>query len=460
MPAAGWNSRFAGVGNGGFAGAIDFRAMNTNVKRGYATAATDTGHEADSTDATWAYRHPEKIKDFGYRAIHMTAQNAKQIIAKFYERPPQHSYFDSCSDGGREALMEAQRFPEDYDGILAGAPANYWTHLLGSGVGAVQMLAGNPEAYISKLKTPAITAAVLAQCDAADGVKDGFVNNPEVCHFNPSVLLCKGAQTRNCLTPPQVKALERIYAGAKAPSTETAHPAATMTESPLGQDANLSFPGLVPGSEDGDGAWGTWLLGASPGDGLIPQFVNNFFRFMVYNDPAWNVLTAKPDVAIKDADARMAGDLNATDPDLGKFASRGGKLILYHGWYDAAISPWNTIHYYKSVQAKAGEQNALRFVRLYMAPGVGHCFGGPGPSVFGQLGSRTAKGPERGIYAALEEWVESNKAPSEVIATKYAGGKLDGQAEMTRPLCAYPAVAKYKGSGSTNDSANFICSLP
>src|SRR6185437_12985802 len=210
MPASDWNGKYLGVGNGGFAGTIDFNAMAGNLKRGYATAATDTGHQADSVDASWAYKHPEKVIDFGYRGLHETTERAKAIIQALYGHAAQRSYFDSCSDGGREALMEAQRFPEDFDGILAGAPANYWTHLLTAAIGGAQALYADPSAYFSAMKLPAIHAAVLAACDASDGVKDGVINDPPRCHFDAAVLLCKGRETRTCLTAPQIAALKKL----------------------------------------------------------------------------------------------------------------------------------------------------------------------------------------------------------------------------------------------------------
>lgn len=439
LPSVGWNEKFLGVGNGGFAGSIDYNGMAGDLKRGYATAATDTGHQGEAVDASWAFRHPEKVTDFGYRALHLTTVNAKRLIQAFYNQSPQHSYFDSCSDGGREALMEAQRFPEDFDGILAGAPANYWTHLVASGVDLAKTLYGNPAAYISSTKLPAITAAVLAACDAQDGVKDGIVNDPPRCHFDPSVLLCKGPESRTCLTAPQIVSLKMIYAGGK-----------TST----GQQI---FPGFTPGGESGQNAWGSWIIGPGPGGSFAAVYLENYFRYMVLENPSWNPLTANVDAAEREADAKTAQALNAVNPDLHQFQARGGKLILYHGWNDPAISPLNTIDYYKSVLAKMGAQNAEKFVRLYMVPGMQHCMGGPGPSSFGQLGSTTAVGPEHGIYSDLEQWVEKEAAPGDIVATKYFGDHPAQSVQMTRPLCPYPQVAKYKGSGNPNDYRNFTC---
>ncbi len=434
MPQQAWNHRFLGTGNGGFAGSIYYGALGDNLKRGFATAGTDAGHQADAQDASWAFRHPEKIIDFGYRAVHLTAERAKTIIAAFYAEPPAKSYFDSCSDGGREALMEAQRFPADYDGILAGAPANNWTKLLASGVDVTKVFIGNPAGYISSLKLAAITDAVLAQCDAQDGLPDGILNDPRACHFDPATLLCKQADELSCLTAPQVASLKKIYAG--------------------GTDAagHTIFPGLMPGDEAH--LWKSWLIGDGPDPSV---YVQNYFRYMVFDDPTWNVLTANTDAAVRAADAKTAEALNATDPDLSRFAARGGKLILYHGWNDPAISPLNTIAYYEQVQAKMGAAKTAEFLRLYMVPGMGHCAGGPGASSFGQLGLTTAKGPEYGIFDALEKWTEQNTAPASIIATKYAPAQ---KVEITRPLCPYPQQAKYISPGNPNDSASFTCTAP
>jgi feruloyl esterase len=434
MPETGWNHRFLGTGNGGFAGSIYYSQMGGNVKRGYATAGTDTGHQADAEDASWAYKQPEKIKDFGWRGLHLTTLRAKQIVAKFYGKGPEKSYFDACSDGGREALMEAERFPADYDGILAGAPANYWTHLVAAGVNESQVMLRDPGGYISSLKLPAITAAVLAQCDAQDGLKDGILNDPRQCHFDPETLLCKNGDALSCLTAPQVKTLETIYHGG------------------VDDKGKLIFPGLMPGDEAD--LWKSWIIGDGPGASLYTQ---NYFRYMVYNDPTWSVLTANTDDAVKSADANTAEALNSTDPDLSRFAARGGKLILYHGWNDPAISPLNTINYYGQVQSKLGAAKTAEFVRLYMVPGMGHCTGGPGATAFGQFGLPTAKGPKYGLFDALQTWEEHGAKPDAVIATKYDKA---GKVEMTRPLCPYPQVAKYNGTGDPTDAASFACAAP
>ncbi len=439
LPVSGWNGKFLGVGNGGFAGAIGFSSMGANLKRGYSTAGTDTGHEADGEDASWAYHHPQKVIDFGYRGLHLSMANAKSLIQAFYAEPARHSYFDSCSDGGREALMEAQRFPADFDGILAGAPANFWTHMLAAGVDISQAIYTDPAGYIPSIKFPAIAAAVVAACDAQDGVQDGIINDPSRCHFDPSTLLCKDLDTRTCLTASQVASLKKLYAGGKN-----------------SQGATI-FPGYAPGAEDGRGGWVPWLIGNGPGGSSSSVYMENYFRYMVFEDPTWNPLTAKVDTVLQTADEKTARALNATETDLHSFQSRGGKLILYHGWNDPAIAPANTINYYNGVLHAMGAQAAGKFVRLYMVPGMQHCFGGPGPSSFGQLGTTTTNGPEHGMYDALEHWVEKGEAPGVIVTTKYIEDDPAKGPKMTRPLCAYPQIAVYKGSGDTNDSANFDC---
>ena len=294
LPETGWNQKYLGVGNGGYAGSIDFRAMAGNLNRGYATAATDTGHEGDSEDASWAYRHPEKVVDFGYRALHATTLNAKALVKGFYDHAPQHAFFDSCSDGGREALMEAQRFPADFDGILAGAPAYDWTHLVAGGLGIAKLL-GNPAGYISGTKLPAINAAARKACDASDGLKDGIVSDPTRCRFDPAVLRCPSVESRSCLTDPQITTLRNMY------------------EDPAGSKK------LVPGSEN---AWADWVIGQGPGGSYGAVYAENYFRYMVYDDPSLNVLSLDSEKALDAAERKTAKALNAIDPDLSAFHAR------------------------------------------------------------------------------------------------------------------------------------------
>jgi feruloyl esterase len=312
--------------------------------------------------------------------------------------------------------------------------------MLSAGAGALQSLIGDPKAYIPDRKLPAIEKASLAACDALDGVKDGIIGDPRQCRFDPEILLCKNGDALDCLTQQQVEELKALYAGTKD------------------AEGNILFPGFSMGDEM---AWKEWIVGEDPGASLSSQFVQNYFRYMVTGDPKWNVLTANIDSLLQESREKEATDLDATDPDLSRFAARGGKLILYHGWNDPAISPWNSVTYYGRVEEKMGEKEVDSFARLYMVPGMEHCSGGPGASALGQFGMETAKGPKYGLFDSLQDWVEKGSPDEGVVATKYSVGK-DGarQAKMTRPLCAYPKVAKYKGSGETNDAVNFACATP
>ena len=427
MPSAGWNGKFKENGNGGYAGAMNYQSMKAALSDGYATASTDTGHQAGGTDARWALDHPEKVIDFGYRAIHETTEKAKAIIRAFYGEGPRRSYFSSCSNGGRQALMEAQRYPADYDGIIAGAPANYWTRLLAAAAYDVQATLADPASYIPAAKLPAIEAAALDACDAKDGVKDGVIEDPEHCTFDASKLLCKASESDACLTAPQVAALRKIYGGLR------------------NSKGNRLFPGYSPGGEAEPGGWGLWITGTAPQQSLMYAFGTQFYKNILYGDPAWDFKTFDADRDTKAADDKMAQILNATNPDLTPFKARGGKLVLYHGWSDAAIPATNAIDYYKSVIAKMGASSAGSFVRLYMAPGVEHCGGGAGPDSFAGE-----------IDKAVEAWVESGVAPNRVVASKMS----KGQVVRTRPLCPYPQVAHWSGNGSTDDAANFACAKP
>ena len=439
MPVENWNGKFRGQGNGGFAGEIGFGSMGAALGQGYATAGTNTGHSGGGTDASWALGHPERVTDFGYRAIHAMTRVAKGTINAFYGRSPQHSYFGSCSNGGRQALMEAQRFPEDYDGVLAGAPANFWTHLLTKAVADAQATTLDPASYIPSGKLPAIAKAVNVACDSRDGVTDGVVNDPRRCRFDPAALLCKDHDSDTCLTAPQVVALQKLYQG------------------PRDSSGREIFPGYLPGAEEGDGGWGPWITGPAPGKSLLFAFGTGFFANMVYERADWDYRSANIAQALRAAEEKTAHKLDATDANLAAFKARGGKLILYHGWNDPAISALNTIDYYGSVVSRLGQQDTDAFVRLYLAPGMQHCGDGPGPSSFGQSGAAPSNEPRRDVLMALEQWVEKGAAPSAIVATKYVNGDSAKGVQTTRPLCPYPQVAKYDGRGDPNDAASFAC---
>jgi feruloyl esterase len=414
MPAAGWNGKFQAVGNGGWSGDFVYPGLARALGHGYATASTDTGHAGGS--GRFALGHPEKLIDFAYRAVHEMTVEAKAIIAAFYGNGPRRSYWVGCSSGGKQGLKEAQRFPEDYDGIVAGAPANYWTHLMTGTLWAAHATLKDPASHIPASKYALINKAVLEACDALDGVADGVIENPGRCRFDPKSLLCAGEDGPACLTAAQVEAAKKVYGPATNPRT--------------GKEI---FPGLAPGSELG---WGALTAGPKPFP--IPD---DHFKYVVFKDPNWDWQTLNFDKDVALADKLDNGTLNATDPNLKKFVSRGGKLLLYHGWNDQLIAPLNSINYYNSVTAAmGGASRTVESVRLFMAPGMAHCSGGPGPNAFDAVGT-------------LDQWVENGKAPDQIIASHITGGKVD----RTRPLCPYPQVARYKGSGSTDDAANFVC---
>lgn len=429
LPSSGWNGKYQGIGNGGFAGSIQYALLGAGVRNGYATSSTDTGHQGSAIDGEWALGHYEKIVDFGYRAIHDTAEVSKAIVQAFYGGAAKHSYFAGCSNGGRQALLEAQRYPADYDGIIAGAPANFITHHLEGFVWNAQAL---DQAPLPASKMKAIEAAALEACDAMDGVKDGVIDDPTKCHFDPEKLLCSGAESDGCLTQAQIGTLKKIYAGPKTSKGEQI------------------FPGYLPGGETGPGGWPGWITGMGTAKSLQFAFAKGFFADMIFSDANWDFRKFDFDKDTKVADDKGARNFNAVDPNLKPFKDRGGKLIIFHGWSDAAIAPVNTVNYYKSVVSKMGAKQADAFVELYMVPGMQHCGGGPGPNDFGALVPNSLD-PEHSMAKALERWVEEGVAPKDVIAKNAA---------RTRPLCPYPQMAKYKGSGNTDDAANFTCQAP
>jgi feruloyl esterase len=443
LPVEGWNGTFRGVGNGGFAGSISYGDLASPLSRGYAVASTDTGHTSPANgEETWAVGHPEKVIDFGYRAIHEMTVKAKAIVKANYGKAPKFSYFISCSNGGRQALMEAQRYPEDYDGIIAGAPANDWTRLLLNAAFVSQVMLSDAAAYIPAKKMKAIEAATLDACDGVDGLKDGLIDDPTRCRFDPSVLLCKGAENDVCLTVAQVETLKKIYAGARDAK------------------GNQLSPSYVPGGETGFFGWEMWISGPEPGGSALNAISRQFFKRMVFADENWDFKSLNAERDLKLAEQRLAPILNATDPDLGAFRKRGGKLIIYHGWNDAAIPPEMAINYYKSVVAKMGQRDSDSFLRFYMVPGMQHCILGPGPNWFGQADACTTCDARHDIVASMENWVERGVAPGAIIATKYKDDMARTDLTRTRPLCPYPGIVKYKGSGSVDDAANFVCQAP
>jgi feruloyl esterase len=417
LPAAGWNGKFQAVGNGGWAGVISYSAMAQALEHGYATTSTDTGHVGAT--GSFALGHPEKLTDFGYRAVHEMTVKAKAIVAAFYGDAPKISYWNGCSTGGRQGLKEAQRFPGDYDAIIAGASANPRTHLSTWQIWLAQGILNDPANHIPAAKYPVIHKAVLEACDATDGLKDGLLNDPTLCHFDPKVIACKEGDAPTCLTGPQVEAVRRMYTSPKNPRT-----------------SQEIFPPVEPGSELG---WSMLLAGPEPFSAATDQF-----RYVVFKDPGWDWRTLNFDSDVALADKIDNDTINAIDPNLKPFLARGGKLLMYHGWADPGVAPRASINYYKTaVDTLGGEAKTSDSIRLFMVPGMGHCGGGEGPNTFEMM-------------TALEQWKEQGQTPVRIVAAHRTAGKVD----RTRPLCAYPRVAKYKGAGSIDDAANFTCELP
>lgn len=431
-----WNGRFQGIGSGGSAGAIRYPQLAAAVAAGYAAVATDNGHTSTSGfDGSWALGHPERLVDFGYRAQHEATVAGKAVTAAYYGRPAAYAYFVGCSQGGHHALMEAQRYPEDYDGIVAGAPANYWIGLMTGELWSGLATTRDPEQDLPGAKLPVLGAAVMAACDALDGLEDGLIDDPRACDFDPGALLCDGGDRPDCLTGGEVAAARAIYAGPTRPGT-----------------GERIFPGYALGSEhfespDGLGGWARYWSGVEkPGGSAI-----DFMRYSVFQDPDydlrgfdfdrdWDLANNRP----IGSDETLGSALNAVDPDLGAFKAAGGRLISYHGWADALIPGQYAVDYYDRVtEAMGGPAETTDFYRLFMAPGVAHCRGGPGPDRFDAV-------------AALERWVEEGVAPDRLVAAKV----VDGAVQRTRPLCPYPQVARHRGTGSIDDAASFACVAP
>ena len=404
LPTDNWNGKFLVVGNGGFAGSIQgYGDMQIALRLGYATAATDTGHSAaDGPDGMFALGHPEKIVDFAYRAVHETTVQSKHLIRTFYDRAPEYSYFKGCSTGGRQAVMAAQRYPEDYDGIIAGALANRHIQMHTAGSARRIDLARHPDRAIPEATAKMVNAAVMNKCDV---LKEGFLNNPRQCSFDFSSLLCKGAAGESCLTKPQLQAVETYYGGLKNSRGELIF---------SGQALGNPLPALV-----------------SPTDFTVSDTVRIWgFQNASYD---WKTFDLDRDMPIINS---KVGFVDAVDPDLRAFKARGGKLLLYAGWGDTSITPENTVLYYENLLREMGNGQG-DFARLFMVPGMGHCRGGAGPYSFDTIGT-------------MERWREQGTAPAQIMGTNPQSG-------LTRPLCTFPQFAKYMGTGDLKDAANWAC---
>ena len=436
LPAA-WNGKFFFEGVGGFGGSIG--SLNQGLEKGYASASTDTGHQGVATDPSWAVNNPAKRIDYAYRGTHVTAAAAKALSQAYYGSAPRHAYFDGCSNGGRQALMEAQRFPEDFDGIIAGDPS-FGT--LGSIRRALtyQTLLSSPEHFLSPAKISLLANAVMKSCDALDGLEDGLITDPRACTFKPESLKCAGADGPNCLTSAEIESVNTVHGDLKGPGGRV-------------------LPRFPIGSEDGPTGWQSWVTGASTPErrpdgtialtGRMPQGYSYGVGYLQYL--AWDGEDGTYDWRTFNVDRDGAKlqpfqDIySPTNPDLSKLRARGGKLLLYHGWADPALSALVTVAYYDDVVKKAGgRQQSDKFVELFMAPGMHHCQGtGSGPNRFDML-------------TALDEWIEHGTAPARIVASHATNGVVD----RTRPLCPYPQVAKYNGRGSIDAAENFTCAAP
>lgn len=416
-----WNGKFEGVGNGGYSGAIGYPAMAMALRRGYATGSTDTGHTGD--DMKFGQGHPEKVIDWAWRSVHVMTEAAKLVVRSHAGRLPERSYFNGCSSGGHQALSEAQRFPEDYDGIIAGDPANnrirqtfafLWSWMV------THNKDGQPILPAAKLSM--VTKAAIEACDGLDGLKDGILDDPRRCHFDPVKLLCRNAADEGaCLTQPQVDAIKKMYDGVKNPRTgETIY-----TGWPRGSEAFGDSPIQ---------SWRTYVM-----DPAEPMRLG-FFRYFLFHDPNWDWHTIDWDRDLAYAEQKLPF-MHAVDRDLTPFKKRGGRLLMYTGWADPVVPPQDTAAYYEAVvKTMGGLEKTREFFRFFAAPGMGHCSGGPGPNQFDTL-------------TALEQWVEKGVAPDKLIASHVTNGKVD----RTRPLCTYPLVARWKGTGSSDEAVNFSC---
>jgi feruloyl esterase len=434
LPEKNWSGRYVQVGNGGLAGVIFHQLLGQMVERGHATASTDNGHSASPVDGRWAIGQPEKVRDHAERAVHLLSDIGKKITAEYYDNAAKHAYFFGCSEGGREALIEAQRFPQDFDGIVAGAPAHYWTDLLNGFLVSGQALHKDPASFIPPAKLPIIQQAALGACDAKDGVKDGLVSAPDQCNFDPQGLACKsGGDESQCLTAPQVAALKKLYSLGYVPS---------------GENETAAMGGGVR----------QYAFGAAPGQSLQIMFATGYFGGFVFEQPDWDYRTYDFTKGLETARTKLGALMDASKTDLGEFNRRGGKLIQYHGLLDGSIPPSMSTKYYDGVvRQSGGVSKTQEFYRLFLAPGVLHCGFGPGPNAFGNLGPLPPADAGHDTLLALQKWVEEGVAPARIVATKYVDDDPAKGVKSTRPLCPYPQTALWDGKGKTEASDSFAC---
>lgn len=418
LPTSGWNGKFLGLGNGGMAGSIVYAGgmalgLTDAIRLGYAAANTDAGHDSatDKTEGSFLLGHPEKLIDFGYRANHEMTLKAKALVKALYGKAPKHSYFIGCSLGSQEAMSEAKRYPEDYDGVIAGAVMNSVAQFNAAQIWPAVLISRDPSKAIPREKFSMIQSAVLKSCGSPREVQQGYLDNPGRCHFEPASLLCKNSEQADCLTAPQAELLRQIYQGPINPRT-----------------GKVIFPGPAPGAE----GQLDMVAASSPHPASLA-----LYRYGVHQDANWDWKTMDFDKDVELA-VQKIGPAMHTDADLHAFFQRGGKLMLYIGWEDYH-NPLDTEHYYEDIIRNAGPDKTDS-ARLFVVPGMGHCLGGSGCSSFDKV-------------ATIDRWVESGKAPEQILSSKLVSGKT----VRTRPLCAYPRVARYKGTGSLDDAASFVC---
>ncbi|RYX94244.1 MAG: tannase/feruloyl esterase family alpha/beta hydrolase [Comamonadaceae bacterium] len=436
LPSASWNGRFRAEGNGVYAGGTPAIAQDS-VKQDFVGVTTDTGHSTSALSGAFGMSSPGVANtqlqvDFAYRSEHLMAEVGKQVVKAFYKTDPVRSYWYGCSTGGRQGLMMAQRYPADYDAILAGDPAIHWDQFQAYQIWPHVVMKAEGATALSSAKRTLLNGRVMAACDGLDGVTDNIIDDPRKCSYDPRVdttITKAGCADDTCLSPAEANSVQRIWGGARNAA------------------GDLLWPGLERGSDL------SALAGAAPFPIPIEQA-----RYWVYLDPTWdwNTLTPLNYETFHKDNIRMVGPVIGTDnPDISAFKARGGKVIMYHGWADQLIMPGGSVKYFEKV--KATVPNTDEFARLYMVPGMGHCSGGTGPDSFGQGSSGAVPmTPERDVFRALMAWSEKDVAPTKIVAAKISGGITT----RTRPLCPYPQVARFKGTGSSDDASSFSCVAP
>ena len=438
-----WNGKLVATGTGGYGNVPTYRDMGAALLQGYAATGGDTGHQTPTPDdLLWGAGHPERIEDWAGRSVHAGVGPAQRIVELATGKRPSRSYYYGCSTGGHQGYTAMQQYPDDFDGVIAGAPGNnrvrlnagfLWQFL------ANRQRGDNSTLILPAAKLPLITKAVVEACDAGDGVADGVVDDPRTCRFDPAALQCKGADDAGCLTSNQVAVVQRIYAGAKNPRTgEQIYPGW-----PRSSEALTTGPNGAPAS-----GWQQYW-------GVAEPTRANFWRYWVFDDPKWDWWSFDFDRDMARAADKVGKLIDRTSPDLARFKARGGKAIVYQGWQDPVVNALDTIAYAEKVrqqQKSAAETDS--FYRLFLVPGMGHCSGGTGTTSFGNQGAAPPLvDADHDLLSAMDAWVERGKAPDRIIASRV----VNGATVRTRPLCVYPKRAVFAGKGSTDDAASFVC---